>query len=658
MGASMKRTRWWWIVVAIYCIGIIVVSHRALEYDMWFNLKSGEIFSQKGIIGYDVFSHAASGRTWYPSQWLFQLAMYGVTRVGGTALVSWVIAAFTSFVSAVFIVIARRVYKLPWLAVFPIHLVFYAVTFIFYVSRSLSVVYLLFLLTLAIILSFVKRDKNALWALVPVTIIWTNIHGSMFFPGLICGEFAAVTWLEWMLTKKPLLKHKAVTLGVWSFVTLALTILPPVGIAQYKLLYLFWVKRFLVTFYITEWQPLAKSTIELYLYTATAFLAIVGGAIVSYRYKSWHWLLHLVPFVSFVFSPYAAFRNGFFGYSALMFIILETVAFLWPRIKTGEAKLISMFVAGAIILTASGFIVWRHGDAPLTYPTGPVSFLKAHALKGNMYNEFGAGGYLLYQLYPQYKVFFDGRADIYLCCEIPDDLLLNNVMLPQDQYRTIVNSLMDKYHIAFALIGTNTKVVRRDVAITLSQDPSWHLIYLDDYYSLFARDGFGNDDVIAAFGMKWATPFGERPYPEGKQEEARVEYERMMALQDSATVRNALAAYYFESKDVYKAVAYLDRAIAINPQFDATYVALAGIAMSGKDFEGAQELLEKALKINDTRALTYVQLANLSFNAFGDKEKAKKILIASLKKVNDIQNREIILSVLDSLGVPNTQVPQ
>ena len=57
-------------------------------------------------------------------------------------------------------------------------------------------------------------------------------------------------------------------------------------------------------------------------------------------------------------------------------------------------------------------------DAPaklhtLRNPVAAVEFLKSQRLPGPIYNRYGWGGYLIYQLYPEYRVYIDGRADVY-----------------------------------------------------------------------------------------------------------------------------------------------------------------------------------------------------------------------------------------------------
>jgi hypothetical protein len=44
------------------------------------------------------------------------------------------------------------------------------------------------------------------------------------------------------------------------------------------------------------------------------------------------------------------------------------------------------------------------------YPSGAAGFLEAHHITGRMFNSYEKGGYLIWRLWPQERVFIDGRA--------------------------------------------------------------------------------------------------------------------------------------------------------------------------------------------------------------------------------------------------------
>ena len=47
------------------------------------------------------------------------------------------------------------------------------------------------------------------------------------------------------------------------------------------------------------------------------------------------------------------------------------------------------------------------------FPVAAADWLATHPQSGNMFNEFNWGGYLLYRLWPEQKVFLDSQTDFY-----------------------------------------------------------------------------------------------------------------------------------------------------------------------------------------------------------------------------------------------------
>src|SRR5207237_9707214 len=74
---------------------------------------------------------------------------------------------------------------------------------------------------------------------------------------------------------------------------------------------------------------------------------------------------------------------------------------LWPIIS----------IIGVSALALNGKIAFKFDET--IKPDAAVEFLKKEKIKGNMFNNDEFGDYLIYAAWPQYKVFFDGRSDMY-----------------------------------------------------------------------------------------------------------------------------------------------------------------------------------------------------------------------------------------------------
>jgi hypothetical protein len=92
-----------------------------------------------------------------------------------------------------------------------------------------------------------------------------------------------------------------------------------------------------------------------------------------------------------------------------------------------------------------------------------------------MVNEYVYGGYLIWAA-PEYKVFVDGRGDIFELIGVLSEYG-NWIMVNADP-----RLLLNKYHINFCLLS-------RDAPVThvLALLPGWKLVYSDHLSVVFAR---------------------------------------------------------------------------------------------------------------------------------------------------------------------------
>src|SRR5690606_32183221 len=100
-------------------------------------------------------------------------------------------------------------------------------------------------------------------------------------------------------------------------------------------------------------------------------------------------------------------------------------------------------------------------------------YLQSHDLEPEMFNSYNWGGYLMFKL-PQYRVFVDGRTDLY------GDFVFvyRDIALALGDWRT----LLEEYQIQFIVIEKNSPL---DLA--LRDDGAWVLSYEDDLAVIWQR---------------------------------------------------------------------------------------------------------------------------------------------------------------------------
>lgn len=128
-------------------------------------------------------------------------------------------------------------------------------------------------------------------------------------------------------------------------------------------------------------------------------------------------------------------------------------------------------------------------------PKGAADFLEKVKIKGNMFNEYGFGGYLVWRLSPAKKVFIDGRLleeNIYMDYQV--------VAYAADSSEVSWEDMIEKYNISYIIMpplrhhGSIYPIVEK----LFSRD-EWSLIYMDHLSLIFLRDTPDNSYLINKF---------------------------------------------------------------------------------------------------------------------------------------------------------------
>ncbi len=129
------------------------------------------------------------------------------------------------------------------------------------------------------------------------------------------------------------------------------------------------------------------------------------------------------------------------------------------------------------------------------YPSGAVSFIQDNMLSGNMFNLYNWGGYLIWSLYPDYRVFIDGRN-----LNETNFFHYKQILKAEAGKRTeepLWVRLLDAYKVNFILTNAVTSAGRIVPLVDkLYLDSAWELIYADGKSMIFLRSTLENQDTI------------------------------------------------------------------------------------------------------------------------------------------------------------------
>lgn len=639
------------ILEILFLSGVFLISIVPLrDFDIWFHLKSGEVILRNGLIHYDVFSHHGSGREWFPYEWLFQAGSYLYALTFGFDALKFLVAALATIQTLLLFLILKKIFRLNFLLSTFCCIFFLAGVFDFISARPHIVAYTFLLAELTLIYLYYFKGKNLLFLSLPITLVWTNLHGSMFLGVYLFGSYGGLCLLQYLSTKDNIWRHKCKTLSIFTFINGLLTITPPLYFLQYRLLWQFFLDRDFISKFIDEWTPLYVNPAGFWIYTATVILILGYFALCIRGESKWKsvWVLPLLPFIALA---YLASRNSFLGNISLSLILAFSLTKL--SIRKYDRKIKTLMII--LFVSLAGFNFWiisqKNVRMQLYYPVHATQFLKDFHLAGNMFNEYGYGGYLLFHLYPDYKVFFDGRTDVYLCCEMRDAF---NIAIrkywPDDRYeKYLYDNLWNKYDISYVILRTEKHTMIRKITRLLNSDPNWSLVFWDDYTQIFVRRDGKNDKLIESLGARYATPYLRDPFPQDKREEAYTEYLRMEKVVKSARTSNAIGFILMQKGDVSSAQKRFEEAIKLDNNFESPYMNLAEIAAGEKDYYRAIELYKTAQKLAIDRGLIYIRMGQLFISGYNDYDKAKIVWQAGIKNTVDEDAKKKLQELLQTL---------
>jgi hypothetical protein len=422
---------------------------------LW-HVRVGELILAQGFPHTDPFTYTFEGRTWIPQQWGAEVLMALAHRAGG---LDAMLLGFATLVAGLFTLIFRRATQSgmgPLLAGLVVGLALFVGAFHYYVRPHMFTIALLGW-TMMCVVDF-ERGRCSTWrlaGLIPLYIVWTNLHGGVLGGTMTLG-LAVAGWGVLFLFRRP--NHPAPSTELegagfwpvspirdWRTAFLLVAIVAACGLTPF-------VNPFGLEM-LRTWQrivgskvlpevinehmpldpgsPLGLTVIGL----GVVYLVLLAGVLPRLPRVSW-----LIPLAWLALS-FQGIRQG------PLFAITAAVAMadLWPHTvwhrllkKHGDGSLARdpdplprfdwapALVPALAVLLALGLQVggvgvpvvgrgWARLD-PVFIPTDLNDEVRAYAASvppgTRIFNDANLGGYLIYHA-PSLKIFMDDRCELY-----------------------------------------------------------------------------------------------------------------------------------------------------------------------------------------------------------------------------------------------------
>lgn len=399
----MPRLAYWIFFIALF----LIFSLPPTDPDLGWHLRCGQEFWQgQGFCGQNHFTVLLENYSWPNHAWLYQAVIFPIFKFAGL----WGLTIFNALLitaAFAFLYLAIKNFQLEKMLLILLTIYFGWGVFSFGI-RSQLVGFFFFNLILYLLTKLPAqiqhpphRKHYLIYALIPLTmLVWANSHGSVILGLILIFLFnlgAAVG------------KRERIISGL-------VTLINPFGFRIYEEAWRHFAGVGLSKL-IAEWVPpvptvwwlilLSGLGLSLYLFLTTGPEDKISALLV----------------LLFTYLALKARRNAPFYFSLSSYIFLtaprtKSILAAWLNDKETRHYLAGLLV---ILLLAYGLLVrlpqtrranssWQSyvQNLPVSPPLEGVEFLQAQEDKGNIFNRYEIGGFLIWQL-PEYKIFVDGR---------------------------------------------------------------------------------------------------------------------------------------------------------------------------------------------------------------------------------------------------------
>jgi hypothetical protein len=462
---------------------------KVADLDFWWHLKAGElIVKTHSIPAKDVFSDTAFGREYVDHEWLFQAIVYFTYSAGGPmgiALLKCLLVALTLLIVA-FYAVERGAEPF---AAGGLVLLALAGGITRMIERPELFSTLFAVVTFVVCDRYLRtRDWRVLAWLPVLCAVWANVHAAVII-GLIIQ----------------LMFIRSAPQIVALFASIGASCLNPFG--DRVLTVPFELTRIIDSGVLNneEWRhPTFQKAPFYFVALGITILLLVAQTLLSVRRQTEPRQTRVSvahPRVSVVHLGVAL----FFAYLSLKYIrnvgLFCTFMPMLVAAEVGQLKQTWRRGIGAIGALSAVFVLvfyfpFERGFGEASYfPDRIAQVTRERNLRGHMLNSYSFGGYLIWKLWPQRRVFIDGRNEVYLP-------LLERLKASRDDSRAW-DALLRDYQIEYALLeyvddldrvtqfDASGKATTGFAPLTATRFPRsrWALVYWDDDGMVLVKRG-------------------------------------------------------------------------------------------------------------------------------------------------------------------------
>jgi hypothetical protein len=436
--------------------------------DPYWHIAAGEwILAHGAVPTTDPFSHTFQGAPWTAHEWLSEVLYASAYRFGGwegIRLLVGLASMTTTFL------LARELLKylnpVPALVLLMVAVANLGVAAD---ARPQFLAFPIMVAWLGELLEARRHGRAPGWKLLPLMVLWANLHGSFILGIALFGPFGLEALIENWRNWRAVIRDWAL---VFVGVVLA-ALINPTGV--WGLLFPLQLMSMPALSFISEWSSTTFETLRPFEITllATLFFCLFRGVRVP--------LMRLALLLGFLHMALQHRRfstvlilTGILLLAQPIAAALKGLAKSLPsshsfRVKA-SAIAAAFIVCFAVLRLQIPVVIADDGQTPIS----ALASVPDNVLREPVFNDYEFGGYLIFK---GIRPFIDGRADMY-----GNDFMRQYVGL-QELDNATITAMLDKYGIVWAMVHSDYRRGR-----IFDRIPGWRLHYTDKVASVFIRE--------------------------------------------------------------------------------------------------------------------------------------------------------------------------
>jgi hypothetical protein len=477
------------LLVAAALIAILpLIVRRVGDADYWWHVVTARwILDHHALPAHDLYTYTVADHVWTDHEYLSELLIYGLGKVGGQLAVS---LGFGAITWAGFWFIVRRINLRPTPAVATASAIALAAVAgaAVWGPRPQMITFALVCVELYLIERFLSEGHRGLYAMPLILMVWANFHGGFVIAFLFLGLAFLIEAGRWAVHRADAVaRSRAIRIAIISAASLLAGLVNPRGVALYVYSWRTQTSAVQQSF-ITEWQSPNFHLLEMRGLEAMIVILFVGLALRRARPTVFS---VVVALVGLLLALQSVRHIAIFVATATPLLAwawgpaLLSVGERWPaRLRLDARRTVAAAAAVALVTALVVAVGLRSllGHQALStvenYPSAAADYLDNHASTGTrMFSDYGWGGYMIYRFDPQpsRRVFLFGEADLM------GDTIMNeyvHVVQVQSDWLDILN----RHGVDYVVFEPNTPL-----ASALATQSNWHLVYSDTVALIYVR---------------------------------------------------------------------------------------------------------------------------------------------------------------------------